>query len=155
MKQEVKQGQTDYTVFVLMRDTTGAVATGLAHGDIDVAYTRVSTSNVVTTTDVTPAALSALSDAHTDWGFKEVSATDHPGLYRFDVGDAALATGAWSSVVTITGTGLDPSHLEFVLTPQAPYDGVAGAVWDVTRTGHVNPNTFGAIMSKLRAMFGE
>jgi hypothetical protein len=69
----------------------------------------------VTTTDVTPAALSALTDAHTDWGFEEVSATDHPGLYRLDIADAVFASGAWSAVVTITGTGLDPADLEFVL----------------------------------------
>jgi len=124
MKQEVKQGQTDYTVLVLIRDTAGAAKTALTEASIDLAYARVETDNDVTTTDVTPASLSALTDAHSDWGFKEVSATDHPGLYRLDIADAVFASGAWSAVVSVTGTGLDPAHLEFVLVPEAPYDGV-------------------------------
>ena len=68
------------------------------------------------------ASLSALTDAHTDWGFKEVSATDHPGVYRLDFADAVFATGAWSAVVTITGTGLDPTSIEFVLVAQKASD---------------------------------
>lgn len=124
MKQEVKVGQTDYTVLVLIRDTAGAPKTALTEASIDLAYARVETDNDVTTTDVTPAALSALTDAHTDWGFEEVSATDHPGLYRLDIADAVFASGAWSAVVTVTGTGLDPTSIEFVLVPEAPGDGV-------------------------------
>jgi hypothetical protein len=120
MKQEVVIGQTDYTVLVKIRDDAGAPATGLTEASIDIAYARVETDNDVTTSDVTPAALSALTDAHTDWGFEEVSATDHPGLYRLDIADAVFASGAWSAVVTITGTGLDPCDLEFVLVAFDP-----------------------------------
>lgn len=115
MKQFVAIGIQDYTVLVKIRDDAGAPATGLTEASIDIAYARVETDNDVTTTDVTPAALSALTDAHTDWGFEEVSATDHPGLYRLDIADAVFASGAWSAVVTITGTGLDPCDMEFVL----------------------------------------
>jgi hypothetical protein len=114
MKQQVLIGQTDYTVLVKIRDDAGAPATGLTEASIDIAYARVETDNDVTTSDVTPAALTALTDAHTDWGFEEVSATDHPGLYRLDIADAVFASGAWSAVVSITGTGLDPADLEFV-----------------------------------------
>jgi hypothetical protein len=115
MKQEVLLGQTDYTVLVLIRDDAGAPKTGLTEASVDIAYARVETDNDVTTADVTPAALSALTDAHTDWGFEEVSATDHPGLYRLDIADAVFASGAWSAVVSIVGTGLDPTSIEFVL----------------------------------------
>lgn len=123
MKQEVKQGQTDYTVLILVRDTSGNAKTGLAFGDIDLAYSRVETDNDVTTTDVAPADLvsPALTDPHLDWGFLEVSAGDHPGLYRLDLADAVFASGAWSSVVTLTGAGLEPSHIEFMLIPESPY----------------------------------
>jgi hypothetical protein len=124
LKHEVLIGQTDYTVLAKIRDTAGAAATGLDEADIDIAYARVETDNDVATTDVTPAALSALTDAHTDWGFEEVSATDHPGLYRLDIADAVFAAGAWSAVVTITGTGLDSCDLEFVLIAFNPRDGV-------------------------------
>jgi len=123
MKQEVKIGQTDYSVFVLIRDTSGNAKTALVYTDIDIAYARMETDNDVTTTDVAPANLAtpALTDPHLDWGFLLVSDTDHPGLYRLDIADAVFASGAWSAVVTITGTGLEPSHLEFVMVPEAPY----------------------------------
>lgn len=124
MKQEVLIGQTDFTVLVKIRTDAGAPATGLDEGDIDIAYARVETDNDVTTADVTPQALSALTDAHTDWGFEEVSASDHPGVYRLDIADAVFASGAWSAVVSITGTGLDPADLEFVLIAANMRDGV-------------------------------
>lgn len=115
MKQQVPIGQTDYTVLVKIRDEDGAPVTGLDETDIDIAYARVETDNDVVSTNVTPAALAGLTAAHTDWGFEEVSAVDHPGLYRLDLGDAVFAAGAWSAVVTVFGTGLDPADLEFVL----------------------------------------
>lgn len=159
MKQEVKIGQTDYTVLVHIRDTDGAAKTALVHTDIDIAYARVKTNNEVTTADVSPATLANLAAAHSDWGFLLVSDTDHPGLYRLDIADAVFASGAWSSVVTIVGTGLDPTHLEFVLVPVAPYDGVnahqvsgttpdtsatlADAIWDEALSGHTTAGTAG------------
>jgi hypothetical protein len=137
MKQEVLIGQTDYTVLVLIRDDAGAPKTGLTEASVDIAYARVETDNDVTTADVTPAALSALTDAHTDWGFEEVSATDHPGLYRLDLADAVFASGAWSAVVTVVGTGLDPTSIEFVMVPNSPLTGVLLA--PVTHTSAVIP----------------
>ncbi len=117
MKREIIIGQTDYTALVKIRNEDGTPATGLDEADIDIAYARAETDNDVVSTDVAPAALTALTDAHTDWGFEEISAADHPGLYRLDIADAVFATGAWSAVVSITGTGLDPAQIEFVLVP--------------------------------------
>lgn len=99
---DVLIGQTDYTVLVRITGTDGAPETGLAHTDIDIAYSRVETDNDVTTSDVAPADLASLTAAHSDWGWEEVSATDHPGLYRLDIADAVFAIGAWEAVVTIT-----------------------------------------------------
>ncbi len=134
MKQEVKIDQTDYTVFILVRDTSGNAKTALVFTDIDLAYARVETDNDVTTTDVAPATLGSLTAAHDDWGFLLVSDTDHPGLYRLDIADAVFATGAWSAVVTLTGAGLEPSHLEFVMIPKLPYDGVQADLTHVMGT---------------------
>ena len=129
MKQEVKQGQTDYTVIILIRDTDGAPKTGLtnASAGLDVSYVRVETDNDVVVTAGAPVALAtpALTDVHLDWGFLEIDATNHPGLYRLDVADGVFASGAWSAVVTLIGTGLDPTHIEFILVPVSPYDGVS------------------------------
>lgn len=119
MKREITIGQTDYTALVRIRNDDGTPGIGYDEGDIDIAYVRAETDNDVVSTDVAPAALSALTDAHTDWGFKEVSAADHPGIYRLDIADAVFAAGAWTAVVSITGAGLDPCEIEFVLMPGA------------------------------------
>jgi len=126
MKQEVKIGQTDYSVFILIRDTTGAPKTGLAYDDAgsDVSYVRIETDNDAVVTACALATLASLTAEHSDWGFLEVDATNHPGLYRLDIADGVFAAGAWSAVVTFIGTDLDPTHLEFVLVPVAPIDGV-------------------------------
>ena len=128
MKQEVKIGQQDYTVLILIRDTAGAPKTGLtnASAGLDVCYTRVETDNDVVLTAGAPVALAtpALTDVHLDWGFLEVDATNAPGLYRLDIADGVFASGAWSAVVSLIGTGLDPTQIEFVLVPEAPSAGV-------------------------------
>lgn len=128
MKQEVKIGQTDYTVLVLIRDTAGAPKTGLtnASAGIDVCYTRVETDNDVVLTAGAPVALvtPALTDPHLDWGFLEVDATNAPGLYRLDIADGVFATGAWSAVVSLVATGIDPCQIEFVLVAFDPRDSV-------------------------------
>jgi len=134
LKQEILVGQTDYTVLVLIRTTAGAPATALTEASVDIAYARVETDNDVTTTDVTPAALAALTTAHTDWGLEEVSATDHPGLYRLDIADAVFASGAWSAVVSVVGTGLDPCQIEFILVNHSPFSAVADILTDTGTT---------------------
>jgi hypothetical protein len=125
MKHFVNIGQTNYTVLVHIRDaTTGQGKTGLDEADIDLAYARVETDNDVTVADVTPASLSALTDAHADWGFEEVDNANAPGLYRLDIADAVFATGAWSAAVYITDAGsnnfiADPSEFQLVGVNQA------------------------------------
>lgn len=124
---DVLIGQVDYTVLVKITGTDGAPESGLTEASIDIAYSRVETDNDVTTSDVTPAALSALTDAHTDWGFEEVSSTDHPGLYRLDIADAVFASGAWEAVVTITdasGTDFYAVDIGFRLVSFNVQDGV-------------------------------
>jgi hypothetical protein len=124
---DVLIGQTDYTVLVRITGADGAPETGLAHTDIDIAYSRVETDNDVTTADVAPAALSALTDAHSDWGWEEVSSGDHPGLYRLDIADAVFASGAWEAVVTITdasGSDFYAHDIGFRLVSFNAQDGV-------------------------------
>lgn len=131
MKQVMKLGVTDRTVLVFIPDpasTDGSGKTGLTHADLTVSYTRVETDNDVVVTDVTSSlsTLSALTDAHTDWGVKEVSNTLAPGLYRIDCADAVFASGAWSAVVyvMITSSAAAASPMEFILVAYDPLDGV-------------------------------
>lgn len=141
---DVLLGTTDYTVLVKVLLTTGAPATALAHTDIDLAYARVETDNDVTTSDVTPASLSALTDAHSDWGWKEVSSSDHPGLYRLDIADAVFASGAWEAVVTVTdasGTDFYPVDIGFRLVGVDPQ--VANVPANVTQFNGSNATSSG------------
>ena len=144
-------GQTDYSVLVKILGTDGAPETGLAHTDIDIAYSRVETDNDVTTSDVSPASLSALTDAHSDWGWKEVSATDHPGLYRLDIADAVFASGAWEAVVTITdasGSDFYATDIGFRLVNIDPQASNLPA--NVTQFGG-NPGTFSSGRPEVNA----
>lgn len=104
--EEIIIGVVDRTITVFIPDpasTDGSGKTGLVAADLTVSYTRVETDNDVTVTDVTSSLnnLSALTDAHNDWGLKEVSSTLAPGLYRLDLADAVFATGAWYAVVYV------------------------------------------------------
>ena len=116
MKQEIKIGTTDYTANILMRDDTGAIKTGLTFesAGLDISYVRVETDNDVVITACAPAS-TTLTGAHTDWGFVEVDSTNHPGVYKLDIADGVFASGAWTAIVTVIGTGLDPSHIEYIL----------------------------------------
>lgn len=153
--ERVTIGKTDYTCTIKLRNSDGTPATGKAHTDVDIAYTRVETDNDVVCTDVAPASLSALTDAHTDWGFKEISAGDAPGEYRLDVADAVFAAGAWTAIVTVTGTGLDATPIKFQLVDEDPQNlkaGVAAAVAaNATIAGMVD--TIAAILEKMTKMY--
>jgi hypothetical protein len=104
--EEMLLGSTDRTFFVFLADpasTDGSGKTGVAHTDLTVSYSRVETDNDVTVSDVTSSlnAITNLTDAHNDWGWKEVSNTLAPGLYRLDVADAVFASDAWYAVVYV------------------------------------------------------
>jgi len=116
MKQQIKIGTLDYTAIILIRDTAGAPKTGLTFesAGLDVSYARIETDNDVVVTAGAPVT-TTLTGVHVDWGFVEVDATNHPGLYKLDIADGVFAEGAWSAVVTVIGTGLDPTHIEYML----------------------------------------
>lgn len=122
---------TDRTILVWIADpaaTDGGGKTGLAHTDITVSYTRVETDNDVVNSDVTSSlnALTNLTDAHNDWGWKEVSSSLAPGLYRLDLADAVFNSGAWYAVVqvTITTSLASPTPKAFRLVSRNDLDGV-------------------------------
>lgn len=133
--EEMLIGVTDRTILVYIPDpasTDGSGKTGLAHTDMTVSYTRVETDNDVVNTDVTSSlnALTNLTDAHNDWGWKEVSNTLAPGLYRLDVADALFATGAWYAAlyVMITSSAAAATPKIFRLVAVNALDGVRGGM---------------------------
>jgi hypothetical protein len=105
---DIKKGSTDRSVeLYIVDDTDGTPELGVLFNTagVDLNYRRDGAA-VVTDTVVT---LALLTTAHTDWGFKEIG----NGRYRFDLPDAAFATGV--PKVTIGGTFTDMVVLPVVI----------------------------------------
>ena len=108
---QVTQGSTNISVDVyIVDDTDGTPETGVLWNTsgIDLEYRREGAAAV----NVTEATLAALTTAHTDGGFLEIG----HGYYRFDVPDAAFASGAASVSIqgTVTGMVVLPQTIQLV-----------------------------------------
>jgi hypothetical protein len=115
---EIKAGATDQSIYLALETTAGAPATGLTIANLDATYTRTRAAAVKN--DLT--ALGAADSAHADNQAIEVNATNAPGLYRFDIPDAAFAAGAAGVVVTINGAAIKPAHKDIQLVGNTAED---------------------------------
>lgn len=90
---------TSKSVYIKIVDTLGAPVTGLAFNTAGIlaSYARMGAARVA----ITLATLAALTTAWSSGGFKEVDATNMPGVYRLDVPNAALLGGTGLVEVTI------------------------------------------------------
>lgn len=95
----------DNTIHVFLRDSTTFLAkTGIAFNSAGASayYERP----LGTPTAITLATLASITTAHSDGGFLEVDATNMPGLYRLDLPDAVVASGAPFATITLKFTGV-------------------------------------------------
>lgn len=120
-KQTVLKGDTSRIEYVFIQDssvTTGAGLTGLVFNSAGLVASYVRTQAARTAiTLVTQTVTGAFSSG----GFVEVDATNMPGIYRFDIPDAAFATGADKVVVMLKGaTNMAPVTLEYQLVDYNP-----------------------------------
>lgn len=122
----MKAGATSQSIYLEVLDstsTTGGRKTGLAYNtsSLTAYYVR----NGGSATSITLATLAAANSAYSSGGFKEVDATNMPGIYRLDVPDAAVASGATSVVITLKGaTGMVQTSVEIQLVTFDPQDSV-------------------------------
>lgn len=89
-------GDTDKTIYVRLRDsTTGLAKTGLVYNSTGAvcSYTLPAAARAAITL-----ATQTVTGAHSDGGFVEVDATNCKGLYRLDLPDAAIASGAFTLI---------------------------------------------------------
>ena len=95
----IAAGSSSKSVYIRIVDTLGAPQTGLAYNSagIIMSYARMGAARVA----ITPATLSALTSAYSSGGFKEVDATNMPGVYRLDVPNAAFVSGSDFVEVTV------------------------------------------------------
>lgn len=152
-KLTVKTGSTSRLEHVFILDstsTTGSGKTGLTNASVTMHFFRPAD------TTVTPVTLSAGTlGTWTTGGFKEVSATDMPGVYEIGMPNAVFATTFNHSVVMIKGTGIAPVVLEYNLVSYDPLDtvrlgltaipnvaqGTVGSLPTATATGQVTVAT--------------
>jgi hypothetical protein len=125
-KLAIKKASTDVTVYLFIQAsnvTTGAGLTGLTFetANLVASYVRPGAARAA----ITLATLAAADSAHSDGGFKEVDATNMPGIYRLDLPDAVCATGVNSVVVMLKGAAnMAPVVLEVQLVSYDPNDAV-------------------------------
>jgi len=96
----VTEDSEDVTLDVYAVDSrSGLPKTDLVAGDIIASYHR--TRSVRVAVNVSSV---GVADAHSDGGWAEVDATNEAGVYRIDLPDAAVATGADFVIVALQAT---------------------------------------------------
>src|SRR5919204_5094055 len=130
-KLSIVAGATSQTVNVFIQDsssTTGAGLTGLAYNTSGLtayyAFPRAASAAI------TLATLAAATSAYSSGGFKEIDATNMPGVYRFDIPNAALASGNGRFVTILLkgATNMAPCVLEIELTGVDNQDATRGGM---------------------------
>lgn len=112
---DVKAAVTDLSVSVLLISTTdGTEVTGKVAADVTASYWRQGGSR----TAISVSDLSAIGDAHSDGGWKQVDATNMPGVYRFDIPDAAFAINSDFVVITVKVSGCFAYTREYAIETQ-------------------------------------
>lgn len=130
-------GSVDVSIPIILRSTTdNTEVTGKVFGDATASYWRQGGIRV----DIPAVTLVAVNSAHADGGFKEVDSTNMPGLYRFDLPDAAIATGADWVVITIQVTGCYVFFQMFYLTANIISLGAGAIEWTYTLTNSDSGN---------------
>lgn len=119
MSRTIKKGTLNQSIDLYIIDSTdGTPETGVLWNTsgIDLKYRRELSAVV----SVTEATLAALTTAHADGGFLEIG----NGVYRFDLPDLAVATGAASVVVYGTVTNMIVLPVTIQLVDYDPMDTV-------------------------------
>lgn len=112
MTEILKDSTSHSPFFELVDSTTGLPKTGILYTDVTGSYCRSRGARVA----VTMATLASASAAYSSGGFILVDDTNQPGVYRFDVPNAAFATGVEEVVVTVKATGCRTVSRAFTLT---------------------------------------
>ena len=118
MKLALTGGTTSVTLLVFIQDTTSATGAGLTGlvfntASLTAYYARPGAAAAAITL-----ATQTVAGAFSSGGFVEVDATNMPGVYRFDIPDAALAAGVSSVVAMLKGAAnMAPLLLEIQLSP--------------------------------------
>lgn len=142
----IKAGSTDQTIYVKIQNssvTTGAGLTGLVYNSSSLTCYYV--KNRGSATQLTLATLAAANSAHSDGGFKEVDATNMPGIYRLDLSDTIVDTAGDVVILLKGATNMVECQIEIPLYAVDPYDATAYGLsrLDAAVTSRLAPTTAG------------
>lgn len=98
--------------FALRKASDSTEQTGKVAADMTLSYLRQGG----TRTSITASDLGSVNASHSDGGVKEIDATNMPGLYRLDIPDAAIATGADWVHISVKVAGCFVYHERIPLT---------------------------------------
>lgn len=132
-KLSIVGGATSQSVNVFVQNsssTVGAGLTGLVFNSSSLTAYYTFTGANCTATAITLATLAAVNSAYSSGGFKEIDATNMPGLYRLDIPNAALAAASGQSVTIMLkgATNMAPVVLDIELTGWNNQDAVHGGL---------------------------
>ncbi len=122
MPRLIKKGSLNVASYFFITDSTAFTPeVGITVTVLDMQYVRSLTAPSVKVDAI-------VSDAdlttHVDDKIVEVDATDQAGLYMACFPDAAFATGASGVILSVTGAGFHPVHMEIQLVDFDPEDAV-------------------------------
>src|SRR5689334_3745296 len=166
----IKAGSTSVSIwFSLDALADGSGVSGKVAADLTAYYIRQGG----TATSITLSNLAAVNSAYSSGGVKEIDATNMKGLYRLDLPDAALATGADEVAIVVQEASSFSFRREYVLdvaigaaqtktsgltyttsnkvdaTIQAAGDFAQGAADKVWSTAARSLTTFGSLVSDV------
>jgi hypothetical protein len=118
-------GSTSQTINVFIGDVTSLTGKGLTGlvfntASLQAYYALPKAASV----SITLATLSAVTSAYSSGGFKEIDATNMPGWYRFDIPNAAIASGRFVTLQFQGATNMAPTMIELELTAVDNQDAV-------------------------------
>jgi hypothetical protein len=159
MKLSIKAGSASQSLNIFVADsssTTGAGLTGVLFSAAGL--TAFYALPRATPVSITLATLAAVTSAYSSGGFREIDATNMPGWYRFDVPDAALASGRFVSLHLKGANNMAPLPIEIQLTAWDNQDATRGGLANLdaavsTRSTYAGADTAGTttLLSRLTA----
>lgn len=145
-KLSIQAGATSQTVNIFIASTasaTGAGLTGLVFNSASLtAYYGLPKAAAVS---ITLATLAAVTSSFSSGGFKEIDATNMPGWYRFDIPDAAIASGRFVAIHFQGAANMAPLPLEIELTGWNNQDAVRGGL---TALPNANAEASGGLFTR-------
>lgn len=124
----IPAGTVSKTVLLEVRTNTGTPQTGLVYNTAGLTsrYVRPGANSVAITL-----ANQTITGAYVSGGFKEIDATNTPGLYRFDIPNAAIASGVDSVVISFNGYSSSTAYFNFQINGIVAQLGISTPVYSL------------------------